>query len=300
MKKLALISSHCNTEDKKLILQSNLKILKDMNIDTLVISNLKLSVDSDYLFITKENPILSWPERSITSWKILDNGNHKIKLVSSIDDYGWASLYQLKKLMEIGHTFEYDIFYVMLYDLEIDEIIKDDILSDKINLIYPRKDFSTTKIYPSSPHFMIFDKKKLKVMSDLIDKHAYLKINDGFAEDFIHQCVTLLGIQHSDHIVKDLIQCVNPNEVFNYSDSENYKFFFNKNDENFALLVYDFDKIIEVIINDDHFIINPNFQLIQTNIPCNKIEKILISSENAVKNYTGIFNQKCRSNIELI
>jgi glycosidase len=38
MKKLALISSFCDTEEKKNVLTENLDILKNLNIDTLLIS----------------------------------------------------------------------------------------------------------------------------------------------------------------------------------------------------------------------------------------------------------------------
>lgn len=300
MKKIALISSYCDTVEKLEVLKENLNILKLNNVDTFVISNLKIDIDCDYFFLTKENPILSWPERSITSWRILEHEKYKVQIESSLDDYGWASLYQIKKIMEIALTYDYDIFYVMLYDLEIDQIIIDYLKSDEINVIFPRKDFNTDKIYPSSLHFSIFNKEKLHTMSKLIDKNTYLQINDGFAEDFVHQSVISLGLNHSSHVVTDSIQAVNFDSTFNHSTNENYKIFFSKNDENFKFLIYDFDEQLNVSINDKNFIINPKFELVETDIPCGDIYKISITSKNTHINYIDLYNKKSRCNIHLM
>jgi hypothetical protein len=45
MKKIVLISSYCDTEEKILILKKNLKIYKELGLDTLLISPIKLQND---------------------------------------------------------------------------------------------------------------------------------------------------------------------------------------------------------------------------------------------------------------
>jgi hypothetical protein len=285
MKKLALISSHCDTPEKINILKSNIKTLKSLNIDTFVISAIKVDIDCDFLFITKENPILKWPERAIATWKVLNYDEKVLKLVSLISDYGWASLYQIKKIMEFGSTYDYDIFYFLIYDLKIDERIIEDINLNISNTIYPRKDFNTDNIYPSSLHFAIFNKEKLKVFSSLLNKEVYLKIKDGVAEDFVHQCAISIGINHSDYPVIDLICMTDSDKLFNQSISEKYEFFLNKDeDSNFKIFFSTINDELTVYINNEIYKITQP-QLIETNIPCENLKLLKIENNEGIIDY---------------
>ena len=75
MRKIALIGSYCDTEEKIQILKENIKKLKDLGLDILVISPLTLPSEiiesSDFVFFTKENPLLTWPVRAVTFWKTI-------------------------------------------------------------------------------------------------------------------------------------------------------------------------------------------------------------------------------------
>lgn len=285
MKKVALISSHCDTPEKINILKSNIETLKSLNIDTFVISAIKIDIDCDFLFITKENPILKWPERAMAAWRVLDYDEKVLKFVSLISDYGWASLYQIKKIMEFGSTYDYDIFYFLIYDLNIDEKIIQDISSNISNTIYPRKDFNTDKIYPSSLHFAIFNKEKLKVFSSLLDKDAYIKIKNGVAEDFVHQCAISIGIHHSDYPVNDLICMTDSDRLFNQSISEKYDFFLNKDEEsNFKIFFFFVNGELIVHINEDRYEISQP-QLIETNIPFGNLKLLKIENNEGMIDY---------------
>lgn len=297
MRKIALISTHCDTEEKIEILQSNINLLKSIGVDSFVISTFKIDVECDFYFQTKENPILYWPERAINAWRTLILDEKHIKLVTSLSDYGWASLYQIKKVMELASTYDYDIFYFLIYDLKIDEKIIEDISTNKINLIYPRKDYDTDKIYPSSLHFAIFDKKKLNIMSSLITKDSYLKIGEGFAENFIHNCVQAMGMNHSEHIVSDLIRIVDVSTVFNYSKNSNYSFFFNKENTNLKIILFNHNnKEIRIFINDKEFFINEPHMLIETDINCYSIDSFSIECDDEKIDYLEIF-YKQKNNI---
>ena len=74
MKKIALISTFCDTDEKIYTLINNIKKLKEVGLDTLVISPIKLPSRiieiSDFVFFTKENPVFNWPQRGFTF------GNH--------------------------------------------------------------------------------------------------------------------------------------------------------------------------------------------------------------------------------
>ena len=64
-KKVALISTFCDTQEKIEILNQNIKTLKSNNLDIIVISPLHLPEETvilcDYFFYIKDNYILKWP-----------------------------------------------------------------------------------------------------------------------------------------------------------------------------------------------------------------------------------------------
>ena len=63
--KVALISSFCDSKEKLDVLKSNIKELKQLAFDVIVISPLTLPKEivsiCDYFFYTKDNLILEWP-----------------------------------------------------------------------------------------------------------------------------------------------------------------------------------------------------------------------------------------------
>ena len=75
MKKIALISTFCDNNEKVEVLKETIIILKNKGMDVMCLSpnfiNLSKEIVelSDFIFYTKENPILKWPEKSMTSWK---------------------------------------------------------------------------------------------------------------------------------------------------------------------------------------------------------------------------------------
>lgn len=285
MRKLALISSYCDSVEKLEILNQNIRILKSIGVDTFVISPIKVDVDCDYLFITKENPVLKWPERCIAIWSRVFYQNRFIKKISFTDDYGWASLYQIKKIMEFASTYPYDLFYVLIYDLKIDEKIIEDITQNLKNITYPRIDFNSGLVYPSSFHFAIFDKEKLKLMSSLMNKESYTK-ND-IAETYIDRCASLIGLENSKHEVTDLICLTDTEKIFNHSKSEKYGLFFNKDETtNFKIFFFNFDGIITVTINEEIFEIDNQNQFLETNITCDHVNLLKIEINQEIIDYT--------------
>jgi SAM-dependent methyltransferase len=74
IKKVGLISSFCDNQEKIDVLEKNIDIIKSHGLDVIVISpfNLPENITSkcDYFFITKDNPILDWPIRSMYSWRV--------------------------------------------------------------------------------------------------------------------------------------------------------------------------------------------------------------------------------------
>ena len=74
LKKVALISSFCDNQEKIDVLEKNINIIKNHGLDVIVVSPFNLpeylTNQCDYFFITKDNPILEWPTRSMFHWRV--------------------------------------------------------------------------------------------------------------------------------------------------------------------------------------------------------------------------------------
>ena len=259
MKKIALVSTYCDTPEKIHVLIEGAKTLKSLGVDVMVNSPLPLesSVTNhfDFYFQTKENPLLQWPERANTFWwKQINQYNKEIILHRDIDDYGWAAIYQVKKLSEIALTYDYDIFYHITYDVIVSNELTQDILNNKTNTTYhtinPNDPLDQWNV---SPLFISFDKENLIKFLSKIDKDLYIQ-RYGFAEDFIELLLEDIPMIKSEFPVEDSITYINGcnNDLFNYSQSENYKIFFSNNWTNrFSFVVYDIKEgDLKVVFND--------------------------------------------------
>ena len=98
MKKIALIGSFCHKKEQLDRLRITIKEWKKLGVDTMVLSPLHLPQDiielCDYYYYTKDNPLLHWPQRC----SLFSFGVHNITFNKSLPDYGWAILFQMKKL----------------------------------------------------------------------------------------------------------------------------------------------------------------------------------------------------------
>lgn len=140
MNKIALISTFCDTQEKLDILEKNIKTIKSYDIDVMVISPFYLEKNiadlCDYFFLTKDNPILDWPQKSMLQWTI---SGKPYKFSRTYPDYGFSGLSQVKQLSDIALNLNYDQYHHMIYDLIIDQNVIDGLLSDKNCSVYPSK-----------------------------------------------------------------------------------------------------------------------------------------------------------------
>jgi len=203
MKKLALISTYCNTWDKLNALYNTLIKLKELNIDSLVYSPLPLPSEiiniSNFVFITKENPVIHWPERGMIHWK--DINNHRSTLILS--DYGWASIYQYKKLMELGLNFDYDYYFPLIYDLNLDTEVTKILKSPHKKMFFPSDKSKSSKV---GGIFMSLSKENLSKLSPLINKQHYLEVCKGsIAEKYIEFLCDSVNGEVNPHITTDIM-----------------------------------------------------------------------------------------------
>lgn len=203
MKKLALISTYCNTWDKLNALHNTLVKLKELNIDSLVYSPLPLPSQitdiANFIFITKENPIIHWPERGMVHWKEITNQRSTLIL----SDYGWASIYQYKKLMEIGSSFNYDYYFPLIYDLNLDTEVTKILNSPHEKLFFPSDKSKSSKV---GGIFMSLSKENLNKLFPLINKQLYLEVcRESIAEKYIEFLCDSINGEINPHITTDIM-----------------------------------------------------------------------------------------------
>jgi hypothetical protein len=236
MKKVALISTYCDTYEKINVLSENIEILKNLGLDVFVISPIILPESvikkCDYVFFTKENPVLVWPERAFTFWKTIYHQGKFVMMHRNVADYGWAALNQIKRLSEIALKHEYDIFYHLIYDVEISEVIIDEIKTNDVNFIHPRINpridpNNADEFWEATLHFMAFDKKTMSDVLNLITFENYSNGN-GFAEGQALMWTEKLPINIKKDPIRDKIYYWENHDFFNYSKNENYKLFISK------------------------------------------------------------------------
>ena len=299
MKKLALIGSYCHTEKQFQTLETTLKEWKKLGVDTMVLSPLHLPSYiiemCDYYFYTKENPILHWPIRAHAFYYNI-NG---ITLAKTLSDYGWARLYQMKKLAEIASTFDYEIFYQTEYDLLIDDYVKNYVNNNTENLITRRIDpkGNGTQFFDASLHFISLDKENLNKVKDSITLEKYLQDVNTMAEDHAIMWSEQFNIPiDKQGYVVDLINHFDqyqfnnhtlPNFFFNESISEDYKIFFeNKNEPNntFKFVVYEIKgKEINIKVNGTEFPSVKEWKVYDTGILVNRLQSISVNGDEYVE-----------------
>ena len=189
MKKIALVSTFCDTEEKQNILKETIEGIKNLGIDIMVNAPISIPIKQeiidlcDFFFYTKENPLLKWPVRHFNHWYKMPIENNKVcVLEKGLSDYSWARLYQSKKLSQFALSFDYDQFYHIEYDVEIDEVVKNAFLSDEVNIIFPRRDpHDPTFLRETTLHLMVFDRPMMEnIEKEIKQIKENIKINKNY------------------------------------------------------------------------------------------------------------------------
>ena len=252
-KRIVLISSYCDTKEKIDVLINTIKTVKSYNLDVMVNSPLPLPSDvinmCDFYVQTKENPLLYWPQKSVMSWARYIGKDREIVVKRSVIDYGWAALYQTKKLSEYALTYDYDRYYHIIYDTEIDDTVVSTFLSDKKCNFYP---FHEHKV---SLHLIALDRENLLKFSNLITFDSYLKFN-CIVENWLYDTIVNSDMNYKIELEKidDLILFHKDENLFDYSDINGLVFFIVKdvvNNDEVCLYFYNNKEKINVLINVD-------------------------------------------------
>lgn len=313
-KKVALISSFCDTKEKIDILNENIKILKSNNLDVILISPLTLPEETiklcDYFFYTKDNPVLKWPIKVQihTAWFHLNDRSYLV-MNSAADDYGWAGLNHIKKLTEIALSFDYDYFYNLIYDLDIDEnIIK--ILNNPKDCLAFGFQRNGSHLKSSSLHFMVFNRQNAKLLSSLITLENYLdflnfsRMKFGKdAESFFQGLRQYLNYDIGDFLVTDKI--VLRQDFFNHSKIKAIKFFIEKNASSplseLKICVFEnnLNKKIEIFVNDNGMHVSETFKVFPLGVSFLEIESIYVKVDDEIMDLIPVLKTISNSFIEI-
>lgn len=299
MRKVVLISSFCDTQEKLDVLNKNINIIKNENIDIILISPFCLPVnvvDSvTYFFKTNDNPILEWPIKSMYGWVELLLNGEKYHMAKTYSDYGWSGLVQVKQLSEIALNLNYDQFIHMIYDVIIDENVLRGINSEKTCSIYPS--FRDGDFWKASLHFMIFDKINLKRFISYIHLDSYLSFQSLDALMWLENLHKFFPYNHEEIPVQDEIYFYRGQNIFNYSPTEKFDVFIVKDDETKETIKLLFSNISEpkqVIIkvnSTEYNFFMSNFSLFDTGIPYGICDNVEIILENQTYNLTKTINK---------
>ena len=251
MKKVALISSFCDTKEKIEVLNKNILIVKSLGIEVIVISPIFLPETTtslcDYYFQTKDNLVLDWPTRSMFIWREIYINDIKYRITKTYGDYGWAGLYQVKQLSDLALLREYDQFFHMIYDLKIDENVIEGFKSNKTCSIFPST--RNGQIWKAGLHFMIFDRKNLSRFISNIHLDSYLNLRGADAFDWLENLHSVFPYNFEEIPVEDEIYYYEGHDFFNCSPIKEQPFFVIKDDETLETI-----KLLFYSVKEENFI----------------------------------------------
>jgi hypothetical protein len=256
MRKIALISCFCDTQEKIDLLTENVKKIKSLGIDVMVISPLKLTDElielCDYLILSKENPVLSWPEKSYFQWWSGTVNGENITMTETYPDYGYAGLVQIKRMADLALSMDYDMYFPMIYDININEHVESVFKDNKKNSFYPS--MRDGQVWSIGLHLISLDREHLFRFKTLITKESYLVEGDFDAFAWLHRAVKLIPGVIETEPVEDLIYFLSNKEFFNISKSNKFKCFIHKTlSDNMKIVFYDFGGLKTFRIVSDDF-----------------------------------------------
>jgi len=260
MKKIALISTFCNTEEKQNLLKENIIKIKNLGIDVIAISPIQIPQDivslCDYFLYTKENPVFDWPLKSYFYWweGIIKGINTKMTTCQS--DYGFAGLLHIKRMADLALSMDYDMFFPMIYDLNFTPYVESIFNDNKKNSFFPSKR-GDHSFWPVGLNLISLDREHLTRFKNLITKESYLTESKGDAFSWTQRALDFIPGIIEKEPVEDLIYYYSISGFYNFSDYsiiEGVKLFIHKiKDQDIKFIFYDFKDVKNFIIKTEEF-----------------------------------------------
>lgn len=301
MKKIILISTYCDTEEKIKVLIENLKIIKKLSIDIMIFSPINLPCKiyelCDYVIQSKENPVLDWPRKAYSFWWKGQHKDNNIELYTTIPDHGYANLVQFKRMSEYALNLNYDHFFLMIYDSLIDKDTIDILKKENKNKLY--KSGREDVIWDVGLHLMSLDTLNLKKFINFINEDYYLQDLHGDAFSFMNRVNGDLQIEVDNKIIYDQIYLQGNRDVFDFSIIKDLKCFIHKNDKDkfIKIIFHSFDNSKKIRIYTQNF--DEQFELEpwdEIHLPFVEFEFLYVEYNNEVFDFTDNI-KKIKNNI---
>ena len=305
--KIALISSYCDTEKKLDVLDKNIRTLKSLGLDVMLNSPIDLPNEitslCDFYIRTKENPVLTWPGKSLYTWVDYITTGKRIRFTRNLPDFGWANIHQVKKLSEYALTYDYEYLYHIIYDIKIDDSVLSGLISDS------KCSFHKFHEHPVSLHFMLFNRENLSEFISRIDQDEYINFN-GIVETWLDNFIRTSNLDYviEDYPVDNLILFHDDIDLFNYSEFNDFNFFISKNSKvlrNIEVCFYGFidpiyvtlhiDKLEKAYLIRDKDVIDLGFKAEDLS----QIKSIKMQYGNVIFDITDKINSIVYNNIEI-
>jgi hypothetical protein len=305
-KNLIIILSHCDTEEKLIVLEDNIQHLKSNGFDILLTSHIPLpesiQLQVEYLVYDKSNPILHWPKRGMVYWKTLNTKSESLKLVNILSDYGWTAFNQLLTSSHLGLSLDYTHYSFINYDIVL--------TPSMVKSMQSPQDFLCSKVYESKnqdgfrfPSFMfnIISKKNLKKLIPLISKQQYINGNFKDAEHYLGYLLSVFDYKVYPEIIKDQIE-YGDKDPFDFNKDNNiFKIFYQSitNPELYkttpSILFYDIQEAFELNINNEEIIItSPSYR-----VEYSEINKLGYYLKGSYIDLMYIFKDKKQTSIDI-
>jgi hypothetical protein len=299
MKKIALISTFCNTEEKQNLLKENIIKIKNLGIDVIAISPIQIPQDivslCDYFLYTKENPVFDWPLKSYFYWweGIIKGINTKMTTCQS--DYGFAGLLHIKRMADLALSMDYDMFFPMIYDLNFTPYVESIFNDNKKNSFFPSKR-GDHSFWPVGLNLISLDKEHLTRFKNLITKESYLTESKGDAFSWTQRALDFIPGIIEKEPVEDLIYYYSISGFYNFSDYsiiEGVKLFIHKiKDQNIKFIFYDFKNVKNFIIKTEEFEYEYNIkEWEEIELPYKEYDSFIVVYKEKEYDFTGIISK---------
>lgn len=302
MKKIALISTFCDNDEKLEILKKNIIQIKQLGIDVMIFSPLKVPEEivdlCDYVIISKENPVLNWPEKSYFQWWDGTINGASIRMSTTYPDYGYAGLVQVKRMADLALSMDYDLFFPMIYDISIDENVLSVFKGNKKNSFFPSR--RGDMVWSLGLHLISLDREHLIRFKTLITKESYLVEGDFDAFAWLHRAVKLIPGIIENTPVDDLIYFLENKNFFDLSLSKKYKCFIHKtNFDNMKLVFYNFGGLKKFKIKSNDIELEHELREWEVfYLPFQETDDLIISHDGEELNYGNVLKTIGRNTFE--
>jgi hypothetical protein len=244
MRRVALFSTHCDTEEKEKTLLENIRKVKELGLDTFVLTVIPLSdeviKEADYVIYSNENPVPDIEDKFVMSWKITKNG---VKITSFLPDYGYASLLQLKRLIEFSSCLNYDYYFTMIYDIIITPEVEKVLLEGRECSFFKNPNVASE----FGGILTAFNRNNAKKFASLISYESYFEKEVFNAEEWLIASNNFICAKVEEIYVGDSISLHDTFLVTNNSPFKDFSFFIVK-DHDVKLFFYDLQKPIKLSI----------------------------------------------------